>query len=376
MAKKIIVSVTTDLVTDQRVHKVCNSLCSAGYNVVLVGRKKIDSLSLNKRSYNVYRFTLLFENGFLFYMSYNIRLFFFLLFSRADILVANDLDTLLPNYLISKFKGIPLAYDNHEYFTGVPELSNRPFVRGVWKIIERSVFPRLKYAYTENESKRKLFEDEYKVPLLVIRNFPVRLPEKPISIKRPEWIGDRKIILYQGAINRDRGIEEMVETMQYLDGFVFLIIGSGDLYDTIKNKILHLGLNNKIRMLGLIPFDDLPKYTSVADIGISIEKDTNISYRYCLPNKVFDYINAGVPVLVSTLIEMKLIVDKYNIGTFIHSHEPKEIANTIKNIFSNHDKFNLWKANLAIAAKELSWENEEKVLLSLYSKISAEITGQ
>jgi glycosyltransferase involved in cell wall biosynthesis len=372
MAKKIIVSVTTDLVTDQRVHKVCNSLHSAGYDVLLVGRKKKDSLLLNDRPYKAYRFNLFFEKGFLFYMSYNIRLFFFLLFSKADILVANDLDTLLPNYLISKIKAIPLAYDNHEYFTGVPELTGRPFVRGAWKAIESYIFPKLKYVYTENASKKKLFEEEYKVPVLVVRNFPLRLLDKPVPIIRPEWIGDRKIILYQGSVNKDRGIEEMTEAMQYLDNFVFIIIGKGDIYDDIKNKIALLGLNNKVRLMGIIPFNDLPNYTSMADIGISIEKDTNISYRFCLPNKVFDYINAGVPVLVSTLVEMKFLVEKYNVGAFVYSHEPEEIANTIKNIFSDADKLDLYEKNLSAAANELNWENEEKVLLDLYRKISAD----
>jgi glycosyltransferase involved in cell wall biosynthesis len=110
----------------------------------------------------------------------------------------------------------------------------------------------------------------------------------------------------------------------------------------------------------------------MADIGISIEKDTNISYRFCLPNKVFDYINAGVPVLVSTLVEMKFLVEKYNVGAFVYSHEPEEIANTIKNIFSDADKLDLYEKNLSAAANELNWENEEKVLLDLYRKISAD----
>jgi glycosyltransferase involved in cell wall biosynthesis len=376
MAKKIIVSVTSDLVTDQRVHKVCSSLHKDGYKIVLVGRRKKESLPLRNRIYSVKRFSLPVRKGFLFYAFYNIRLFFFLLFSRADILVANDLDTLLPNFLVSKIKGIPLAYDNHEYFTGVPELMERPFVRSVWKAIERFVFPKLKYVYTENESKKKLFEEEYNVPLLVVRNFPQRLLKVPVPIERPEWIGDKKVILYQGAINKDRGIEEMVEAMQYLDGFVFLIIGTGDLDHFIQGKISRLELNHKIKMLGIIPFEDLPKYTSIGDIGISIEKDSNISYRYCLPNKIFDYINAGVPVLMSSLIEMRLVLNKYNVGTLIRSHEPKEIADTIKSIFLNRDTFNLWKANINKAADELNWENEEKILLALYRKISMDIARQ
>ncbi len=372
MAKKIIVSVTTDLVTDQRVHKVCNSLQNAGYDILLLGREKRDSFILIKKKYKVRRFKLFFEKGFLFYLTYNIRLFFFLLFSRVDILLANDLDTLLPNYLVSKLKGIPIVYDNHEYFTGVPELTQRPFVRGIWKKIEVFIFPKLKYVYTENESKRRLYEEEYNVPLSVIRNLPLLSVDKPKLIKRPEWIGTRKIILYQGAVNKDRGLEEMIEAMSYLDEFVFLIIGKGDVYNSVKNKIAELDLTDRIYMYGEIPFEELPKYTALADIGISIEKDTNISYRYCLPNKIFDYIHSGVPVLVSSLLEMKLIIDKYNVGAILLSHNPLEIAKIIKEIFSDQTKYNLWKSNLADASSNLNWEIEEKKLLKLYESISKE----
>jgi glycosyltransferase involved in cell wall biosynthesis len=372
MAKKVIVAVTTDLVTDQRVHKVCTSLQNEGFEIVLVGRQMKKSLPLASRTYKTHRFKLIFEKGPLFYASFNIRLFLFLLFNRADILLANDLDTLLAVYLASKIKNTPMAYDNHEYFTGVPELSGRPFVRGIWKTIERKIFPRLKYIYTESESKRKLFENEYKVSVSVIRNLPLKFYGKPDIVKKPEWVEDRKVILYQGAVNKDRGIEEMVEAMQFLDGYIFLIIGNGDLFEHIQNKVLQLGLSSKVRMPGLIPFDDLPGFTRMADVGISIEKDTNISYKNCLPNKIFDYINAGVPVLVSKLPEMKLIVEKYNVGAFIDSHESVSIADTIKIFFSDPDRLALWKSNLSHVTEELNWENEEKVLLCLFNKISAE----
>ena len=360
---------TTDLVTDQRVHKVCTSLFDAGYDIVLVGRVKKNSLPLNKRKYNVVRFNLIFEKGFLFYLNFNCRLFLFLIVNKADILVANDLDTLLPNYLASKLKRIPIAYDNHEYFTGVPELVNRPFVRSVWKKIERFIFPKLKFIYTENESKRKLYEEEYNVPLSVVRNLPVFASDKVESIKRPDWIGNRKVILYQGAVNKDRGLEEMVSAMAYLDEFVLLIIGSGDVFSAIKEKVVTLKLMDRIYLYGQLPFEELPSYTAIADVGISIEKDTNISYRYCLPNKIFDYINAGVPVLASSLLEMKSIVEHYNVGIVLTSHQPIDIANTIKKMFSDESKIQYWKDNCNKASKQLNWGIEEKVLLDLYSKI-------
>src|SRR5436853_2609137 len=117
---RIIVSVVSDLVTDQRVHRTATSLHKKGCDVVLVGRRKKDSADVS-RDYKTVRFRLWWEKGALFYASYNLRLFFFLLFTKSDALVANDLDTLLPNFLISKLKGSKLYYDSHEYFTEVPE---------------------------------------------------------------------------------------------------------------------------------------------------------------------------------------------------------------------------------------------------------------
>src|SRR5689334_15932835 len=125
MKKKVIISVTSDLVTDQRVHKVSQTLHANGFDVLLVGRKMRKSLPLEKRAYRTKRFALWFEKTALFYMNYNIRLFFFLLFSRVDILLSNDLDTLPANYLVSILRKKPLVYDSHEYFTGVPELQHR-----------------------------------------------------------------------------------------------------------------------------------------------------------------------------------------------------------------------------------------------------------
>src|SRR2546421_4371576 len=147
--KHVIISVTTDLVTDQRVHRAAITLHKKGMKVTLIGRKKRNSENVI-REYKTVRFKLWWEKGAMFYASYNFRLFFYLLFHKADVLVSNDLDTLLPNFLISKIKKAELFYDSHEYFTEVPELVNRKGIQKIWKMIEQFIFPKLKHVYTVN----------------------------------------------------------------------------------------------------------------------------------------------------------------------------------------------------------------------------------
>src|SRR5438105_4003003 len=161
--KKAIISVVSDLVTDQRVHRVASTLEENGLEVILVGRQMGKSLPLETRTYKTVRFRLWWEKGALFYAAYNVRLFFYLLVHSADVLVANDLDTLLPNFLISKIKRAELFYDSHEYFTGVPELMNRKGIQRIWKMIERYIFPKLKHVYTVNDSIASLYEKEYHI---------------------------------------------------------------------------------------------------------------------------------------------------------------------------------------------------------------------
>jgi glycosyltransferase involved in cell wall biosynthesis len=364
--KRVIVSVTNDLVTDQRVHKVCTYLHEKGCDVTLVGRKFKSSVSLN-REYKTKRMRLLFTKGALFYAEYNKRLFFYLLFKKADILLANDLDTLLANKTASRFKSCILVYDSHEFFTEVPELVNRPRVQRVWERIERRIFPKLQHIYTVNKSIAKLYQDRYNKEIKVVRNVSRRF--EPTNIPSREELGlptDKRIIILQGAgINIDRGSEELLEAMNYLTNFHLLIVGSGDVVPMLKNKAEG---RLDVTFVGRKNYETMMEYTANADIGVSLDKDTNMNYRYSLPNKIFDYIHAGIPVLVSDLVEVRSIIDQYQIGAVIPSHDPEVIAESIRTFFLGLNQEEL-SQKLAFAAAELNWNNETKVLDSIYDPI-------
>lgn len=361
--KQIIVSVTNDLVSDNRVHKVCTSLKEMGFAVLLVGRRLKNSQQLT-RSYQTHRMRLFFTKGACFYAEYNFRLFLFLLFRKADILLANDLDALTANYLATKIKRTELVYDSHEYFTEVPELIGRLRVKRIWEWLEKKMLPNLKHCYTVCDSIATVYNQKYGTSFQVVRNIPVG----NTAVPETRNVNQKKIILYQGAVNIGRGLEQAIKAMHFIKGAQLVIAGDGDIKTQLEELVSTEKLQDRVHFTGRLSIEELAKLTPTADLGLSIEEDLGLNYRFALPNKLFDYIRAGVPALVSDLPEMKAIIEKYEIGAISNSHDPKKLAESINESLNNSEKRKIWKANLVQASKELTWENEEKVLARIFTE--------
>lgn len=364
-SKKVILSVTNDLETDQRLHKICSSLIKHGYSVQLVGRR----LSYSRKiefPFPYKRFSLWFNSGPLFYLNYNLRLLIFLLFTRADILIANDLDTLTANFLASKIKGKPLVYDSHEYFTEVPELINRKKVRDIWLRMESYLLPRLKYAYTVSEKVAESYSNKYGLKMEVIRNFP-----KELILDKEESEEDKegRTIIYQGALNIGRGLEELIEAINLSEGLKLIIAGTGDIDQSLRTIVKQNNLESRVVFLGRVEPEQLKSTTKRAMIGVSLEKPMGLNYQYALPNKVFDYIHAEVPVLYSPLSEIVSVLSEFKVGEELVSHEPESIAKQLENMLSS-DNYIFWQDECRKAAKKLNWESEEKKLIALIKSIN------
>jgi len=370
MKNRVIFSVINDIVFDQRVNRIAGTLLQEGAEILIVGRQFSNSMSCNHLPYPVKRIRMIFNKGPLMYAFFNIRLFLYLLFKKVDILLANDLDTLLANFLVSRIRKVTLIYDSHEYFTGVPEIQNRPFVRKVWQIIERWIFPKLKHIYTVNQSIARIYEKKYNINVEVVRNVSYKWNRSEnCSRKRLGLPANRFIVILQGSgINIDRGAEEAVLSMQYLDNTILLIIGDGDIVENLKQMVSEQGLQSKVIFIEKVPHNILMNFTCAADVGITLDKDTNLNYKYSLPNKLFDYIQAGVPVLASKIVEVENIVKSYNIGDIIDSHNPEHIASKLKNMLSDMDRMQFWKKNLHKAREELCWENEQGKIIEIFRK--------
>jgi glycosyltransferase involved in cell wall biosynthesis len=337
-----------------------------GFKPVLIGRILPESRPL-ERTYLTCRMKLLFRRGPLFYFEYNVRLFFCLLFLKIDVFVANDLDTLLANYLASRIKRKPLIYDSHEYFTEVPELVNRPRVKAIWEKIEKALVPKVNAAYTVCESIAEVYRTKYGVDFKVVRNLPLRATTESIADRISN---SPKVILYQGALNLGRGLEDTIKAMHFIEGAEFWLAGDGDLTQNLKDLVKELKLESKVKFLGRLPFQELVEVTRKADLGISLEEDLGLNYRFALPNKLFDYIQAGVPVLVSDLPEMKRVVETFCIGDIVETHQRPKLAKSILSALFDEQKRTEWLKNIPEAARELCWENEEKVLNEIFEAFS------
>lgn len=356
--RRIIMAVSNDLATDQRVQRVAQSLTNAGFSVTLIGRKLKTSMPISF-SYKTVRFSLLATRGPLFYALLNWRIFWFVLFQKFDAAVANDLDTLVGVALATKLRRRKLVYDSHELFTELPELVNRPKTKRIWQTIERIFVPKVDAAYTVCQSIANIYNSLYNKNFAVVRNVP-----QYINAQSPER--QKNVLMYQGALNVGRGIDLMIETMRLLPNCELWIAGSGDVEQQLRAQANAQTDGGKVVFLGKLSPSELRTYTNKATIGLSLEEDLGLNYHYALPNKLFDYIQARIPVIVSNLPEMRAIVEQYKIGTVLTNRTPQALAQTVEQMLQISDTYT---NNISLAASELCWQNEEKTLIDIYNQL-------
>jgi glycosyltransferase involved in cell wall biosynthesis len=371
---RIAFSVTNCICHDQRVLKIAETVSRLNCNIIIIGRKSGDCCNYDSVPFKTKRFKMLFKRGFLFYKFFNIRIFFYLLFHKYDLLVSNDLDTLLPNYIVAKLKQLPLVYDSHEYFTGVPEIQNRPFVKWVWELIEKSIFPRLKYVITVSEPIASLYENMYHVRPLVVRNFSKNADHiTPYARQEIDVPTNDLVLIIQGTgINIDKGAEELIDAVNISYEVTLLVVGSGDVVPQLKHRVKELNIGHKVKFIPTVSWEKLMKYTKSADIGMCIEKDTNLNYRYSLPNKLFDYIAAGIPVIASDLPETGKIISENGCGMIISFVTPEKISNALSELKDNPVKLAELKRNAIVTSKKLTWEIESEKVKEFYNKVISE----
>lgn len=358
--KTVIFTVINDLTYDQRMQKICTTLAKSGWEVTLVGRKLPASVSLTSLGYSEKRLSCLFLKGKLFYVEYNIRLFFYLLFRSTEVISAVDADTLLPCFLVSKIRSRKLVFDAHEYFSEVPELAERPKTKKVWQWVERTFIPAVKNKYTVSESLAEEFTKKFNTSFEVIRNMPFK------SVANPE-LSDEKFILYQGALNEGRALEQLIFAMHRIP-IKLKIAGEGDLSITLRELVQKEGLSDKVEFLGFVSPQQLRELTAKAYLGYNLLTNKGLSYYYSLSNKFFDYLQAGVPSINPDFPEYRKIIAQHKIGITCHP-DSDIIASEVNRILANEHFYHNLQTECMRTRHLFTWENESNRLIKLYEAL-------
>ena len=361
---KIICTVTNDLNYDQRMIRICTSLTEAGYDVTLVGFERKTSQPIILRPFRQHRIPLIAEQGKIMYLHYWIRLFFWLMFAKADILCAIDLDTILPVYYASKLRGKKRVYDAHEIFTELKEVIDRPSVHKMWLWIGDHTVPNFPVGYTIGECYAEDFKTKYGVDYKLVRNATVlrsiTIPEKP-----------ERFILYQGAVNVGRCFEQLIPAMKLVDARL-IICGKGNFIEQAMALTEQHGLQDKVIFKGYVPPAELKEYTIKAWVGITLFEDTSLSNRLSLANRFFDYMHSGVPQLCIKYPEYERINARFEIASLIDDVSPEAIATALNRLLTDDAYYNRLQQNCLAAREVFCWQEEEKTLINVYQQLAAQ----
>jgi glycosyltransferase involved in cell wall biosynthesis len=356
---KIILCVTNDLSTDQRMQRICNTLHKNDYKVTLIGREKKDSSPIVHYDFNQVRIKCFLERGPFFYIEFNIRLFFYLLINRFDIVCANDVDTLLPCALVKMILRKKGVYDSHEYFTETPELHNRIFAKAIWRFVEKRFATKMDLHYTVNDTLANELTKNLKVNFYTIRNVPLK---KEIPIKKSK----ENIIVYQGVLNQGRGLEASIDAMSILVDYQLWIIGSGDIEDQLKNRAKAL---NNVKFFGKILPSELDKMTCQAKFGLNLLENKSLNYYYSLANKFFDYLQLNVPSINMNFPEYETFIHFNPVGLIINKLDSDSLINAIRTVEKEDQSYEKMEEEIQRIKSKFTWEIEELKLLKLYHRL-------
>jgi glycosyltransferase involved in cell wall biosynthesis len=359
---RIIFTVTNDLNYDQRMQRICSTLAAAGYDVTLVGFRRKKSKPLIDRTFKQKRFPIIAEEGKLLYIHYWTRLFFYLLFVKADIFCAIDLDTIMPVYYASLIRGKKRVYDAHELFTELKEVISRPSIHRMWLWIANHTIPHFPIGYTIGESYAAELKKNYGVDYGIVRNATVL---KPMSIQAKK----EKYILYQGAVNVGRRFEQLIPAMQQVNA-PLIVCGEGNFFEQALALTKEYKLEDRITYKGYVPPDELINYTRQACVGITLFEDTSLSNRLSLANRFFDYMHNGVPQLCIKYPEYERINEAYEIAYLIDDPTPDNIAIALNKLLEDKEYYNRLQQNCLKAREKYCWQEETKTLLKTYEQLA------
>jgi glycosyltransferase involved in cell wall biosynthesis len=360
---KICIAFLGNALHDSRIVNLANSLKGDGCSVSVISFDWfISSEDFFNDEIKIFKLT---KGNFslLFYLRFAWILTRELFRSNAHIYFAEDLYTLPFVTIIAKLKRAKVYYNSRELYPFLGGLRNRPFLQWVVKQIEKFFINKVDLVLTTGEMDSEFLEKFYGISnTVVIRNIPLfQTPSAKIDFRKVYGISDDKmILLYQGVLLEGRGIPLILRAMVKLPQTVLVILGDGEQKSNFQKLADELNISERVKYAGTINQRELINYTAGADVGLSLIENISVSYYHALPNKLFEYIMAGLPVLCSDLPQMKKIIDTYQVGESISIEDEENIYSILKRWIENPNLLVSYKINCERAGKELNWQEEYK----------------
>lgn len=375
--------VLNNFINDSRIIREANTLGKNGFKVKVMalhqdGLKteedfecfRVERIPLKTRSWGKRRFIQILK-----YLEFFIKAVIRGLSFQPDIIHCHDITPLPVGYMIMiLLKRNPVfIYDSHELWSHASGVINRPGItRWVLRKMEHFFIRKADYVVTVSESIAHFLkkQDNLERTPYVIRNLPEKkeVQRKSDILKKELGIAtDKKIVLYQGAISKGRGLENIIKAIPYFEEkIIFVIIGGGPLKKKLQEMVNTTGIKNRVYFLDFVPYDRLLDFTNSAYLGIAAIENYCLSYYFSLPNKLFEYIQAEIPVVCSDFPEMKNVILDNKLGKVFNPEDPKEIAEVVNELLNDEIHYEICLNNVRKVKSEFCWEEEEKKLLEIY----------
>lgn len=353
---------------DSRITNLTNSLEQDGYKVNVISFDwYTENFSEITGKISVYKLNK--KNSLLFYINFALITLKHLILSDAQMFFAEDVYTLPFVATIAKLKRGILIYNSREFYAFLGGLTNKKLLQKTIAAIERFFIKKTNLVLTTGDMDSEFLEKFYNINrTCVIRNIPLK---KSCEIKHdfrtelniPE---NKTLLLYQGVLLKGRGLKLLIKSLTKLPDCVLIILGEGVLRVELEKLASELNVKNQVVFYGAIEQKELNKYTAGADIGFSLIENISVSYYYALPNKLFEYINANIPIISSNLPQMKKIIEQYDVGKIIdienidEKEKIERVVTCVMQLISSKESLDKYKENCKKASLELNWEEEYK----------------
>lgn len=383
-------AVVSDMRYDARVYKEAKTLLDKGYKVQIISitpemklkKYNHDGIDIIAIPYQFQKPKRLVDKLKKYYLNAMFFVLFFkqILSTKADLYHAHNTNTLLFAYVAAKLKGKKLIYDSHELFRDLfpaPKYTLGWIKQGIEKFIEQTFITKTNGVITVSESYSTKLAEYYPIAKpVVLQNCPHldKVIESGGTLRRRLGIEDKIVILYQGGYYLDtRAIDKLILSMEHLsEEYILVMIGFAvrDEEQILKRLVKEHQLDDKVMFLPPVPHQELAQYTAIADVGTIPFYDNCLAMHLCTPNKVYEYLHAGIPSVSTDMPELRKIFEAYDVGELFDPHSPESIAAAIKRLTADREDLKAKKARARTAAEHTyNWEVEEKKLISLYNQV-------